>query len=342
MKFKSLLALLLALVLSATLFACAPAEENPSVSTDTSVQNSNTANIENTFNGADIRVAALSGSTGLGMAKLMNDAEAKTTVNRYTFDVFDAPETLLPEITAKKYDIAALPTNVAAKLYNKTNGELQILAVNTLGVLYMLEIGTQNIKSVADLSGKTVYTTGQGSTPEYALKYILEKNGVTDCNIVFETTADLVVSHAEEGAILMLPEPKVTAVKGQVENVTVALDMTAEWNKVCDTPMAQGCVVVTKDFAEANPEAVAQFLKEYEASINFVKNNVEEASQLVAKFKIIPKAPLAVKAIPNSNLTFLAGADMKGTLTPFYQVLFNADASSVGGKLPADDFYYGA
>ena len=342
MKFKSILALLLALVLSATLFACAPAEENPSTSTDTGVQNTNTDEIQNTFDGADIRVAALSGSTGLGMAKLMNDAEAKTTVNRYTFDVFDAPETLLPEITAKKYDIAALPTNVAAKLYNKTNGELQILAVNTLGVLYMLEIGTQNIKSVADLSGKTVYTTGQGSTPEYALKYILEKNGVTDCNIVFETTADLVVSHAKEGAILMLPEPKVTAVKGQVENVTVALDMTVEWNKVCDTPMAQGCVVVTKDFAKANPEAVAQFLKEYEASINFVKNNVEEASQLVAKFKIIPKAPLAAKAIPNSNLTFLAGSDMKATLTPFYQVLFNADASSVGGKLPADDFYYGA
>lgn len=342
MKFKSILALLLAVVLSATLFACAPAGENSTGSTDTGVQSSNTDNVQNTFNGADVRVAALSGSTGLGMAKLMNDAEAQTTVNRYTFDVYDAPETLLPEITAKKYDIAALPTNVAAKLYNKTNGELQILAVNTLGVLYMLEIGTQNVKSVADLSGKTVYTTGQGSTPEYALKYILEKSGVTDCNIVFETTADLVVTHAEEGAVLMLPEPKVTAVKGQLQNVTVALDMTAEWNKVCDTPMAQGCVVVTKDFAKANPEAVAQFLKEYEASINFVKNNVDEASQMVAKFKIIPKAPLAAKAIPNSNLTFLAGSNMKDTLVPFYQVLFNAEASSIGGKLPVNDFYYGA
>lgn len=342
MKFKAFLALFLALVLSASLFACAPAQENPTGSSDTGSQNSNSDNTQDTFNGADVKVAALSGSTGLGMAKLMNDAEAKTTVNRYTFDVYDAPETLLPEITAKKYDIAALPTNVAAKLYNKNNGELQILAVNTLGVLYLLEIGTQNIKSVADLSGKTVYTTGQGSTPEYALKYILEKNGVTDCNIVFETTADLVVSHAAEGAILMLPEPKVTAVKGQVQNVTVALDMTAEWNKVCDTPMAQGCVVVTKDFAKANPEAVAQFLKEYEASINFVKGNVEEASQMVAKFKIIPKAPLAAKAIPNSNLTYLAGKDMKDILVPFYTVLFNAEPSSIGGKLPADDFYYGA
>lgn len=345
MKFRSLLALLLVLALSLALVACAPAATPNTDNTDSDAGASSGLNgvlpdDPTPFEGADVRVAALSGSTGLGMAKLMEDAETKTTVNNYTFDVFDAPETLLPEITAKKYDIAALPTNVAAKLYNKTNGQLQILAVNTLGVLYLLEIGTQNVKSVADLSGKTVYTTGQGSTPEYALKYILEKNGVTDCNIVFETTADLVVSHAQEGALLMLPEPKVTAVKGQVQNVTVALDMTAEWNKVCDTPMAQGCVVVTKDFAEANPRAVNQFLKEYEASINYVKENVEDASLLVAKFGIIPKAPLAAKAIPNSNLTFSCGMAMKDMLTPFYQVLFNADASSIGGKMPANDFYY--
>lgn len=340
MKFKAFIALLLTLVLALGLVACAPAQ-TPDGDTS-SIQAPGSGDNSQPFNGADVRVAALSGSTGLGMAKLMSDNEAKTTVNRYTFDVYDAPETLLPEITAKKYDIAALPTNVAAKLYNKTGGELQILAVNTLGVLYLLEIGTQNVKSVADLAGKTVYTTGQGSTPEYALKYILEKNGVTDCNIVFETTADLVVSHAEEGALLMLPEPKVTAVKGQVEGVTVALDMTAEWNKVCSTPMAQGCVVVTKEFAQKNPKAVAAFLNEYKASIEFVKTSVDDASVLVAKYGIIPKAPLAKKAIPNSNLTFLAGSDMKAVLTPFYQVLFNADKTSVGGKLPADDFYYGA
>ncbi len=342
MKFKAFIALLLTLVVTLGLVACAPAA-TPAPNTDTSsVQAPGSDGPSQPFDGADVRVAALSGSTGLGMAKLMNDNEAKTTVNRYTFDVYDAPETLLPEITSKKYDIAALPTNVAAKLNKVTNGDVQILAVNTLGVLYLLEIGTQNVKSVSDLAGKTVYTTGQGATPEYALKYILEKNGVTDCNIVFETTADLVVSHAEEGALLMLPEPKVTAVKGKLGNVTVALDITAEWDKVCDTPMAQGCVVVLKEFAQKNPEAVAQFLKEYEASIQFVKESVEEASAMVAKFKIIPQAPLAAKAIPNSNLTFLAGREMKTALAPFYQILFDADKSSVGGILPADEFYYGA
>lgn len=343
MKFKSFLALLLALSLSFSLFACTSTQENTDTDSssvsDTEIRTDTSSDVA--FAGTDVRVAALSGPTGMGMAKLMSDAEAKTTVNTYTFDVYDAPETLLSEITAGKYDIAALPTNVAAKLYNKTNGELQVLAVNTLGVLYLLEIGTQNIKSVADLSGKTIYTTGQGSTPEYALKYILEKNGV-EANIVFETTADLVVSHAEEGALLMLPEPKVTAVKSQIENVTVALDITAEWDKVCDTSLAQGCVVATKAFAEANPDAVDSFLKDYEASINYVKENVADASELVAKYGIIPKAPLAAKAIPNSNLTFQSGAEMKATLVPLYNVLFNADASSVGGKLPADDFYYGA
>lgn len=346
MKFKSLLALLMALVLSAALFACtAQPTDNTSTDTDT---DTNTSSVQGTDNNTGdpvtVRVAALSGSTGLGMAKLMTDSKNSTAKNTYTFEVFDAPELLLPEITAKKYDIAALPTNVAAKLYNKTNGELQILAVNTLGVLYMLEIGTTEIKSVADLRGKTIYTTGQGSTPEYALRYILEKNNLvpgTDVEIVYEATADGVVSHAKEGAVLMLPEPKVTAVKGQVENVTVALDMTAEWNKVCTTPMAQGCVIVTKEFAQAHPNEVAKFLEEYEASINFVKTNVEEASAMVAEHGIIPKAPLAAKAIPNSNLTFSAGADMKAILVPFYQVLFDADKTSIGGKMPADDFYYG-
>ncbi len=342
MKLKSLFALFMALVLALSLVACAPAA-TPNTDTDTSSASASSSDKnEESFNGIAVKVAALSGSTGLGMAKLMNDNEAKTTVNQYTFEVFDAPEVLLPEITAKKYDIAALPTNVAAKLYNKTKGELQILAVNTLGVLYMLEIGTDTVKSVADLSGKTVYTTGQGSTPEYALKYILEKNGVTDCTVEFETTADLVVSHAKEGAILMLPEPKVTAVKGQLGNVNVVLDMTAEWNKVCDTPMAQGCVVVQKSFAEENPKAVEAFLKEYGASIQYVKDNPAEASVMVAKYGIIPKAPLAQKAIPNSNLTFLAGNEMKNTLAPFFQVLFDADPSSIGGKLPGEDFYYGA
>lgn len=324
MNLKKALTLLLAVVLTLSLFACAPADDGEAVK---------------------VRVAALSGATGLGMAKLMEDAAQGTAKNDYSFDVYDAPEVLLPEITSGKYDIAALPTNVAAKLYNNTKGKIQILALNTLGVLYMLEIGTSNVKSIADLRGKTIYTTGQGSTPEYMLKYVLEKNGLTvgtDVQIVFETTADGVVSHAAEGAVLMLPEPKVTAVKGQLGNVTVALNMTDEWNKVCSTPLAQGCVVVNKEFAAKNPEAVAAFLEEYEASITYVRENAAAASLLVEKFKIIPKAALAEKAIPNSNLTFLAGKDMKAALVPLYQVLFNAQASSVGGALPADDFYYGA
>ena len=324
MNLKKALTLLLAVVLTLSLFACAPADDGE---------------------GVKVRVAALSGATGLGMAKLMEDAAQGTAKNDYSFDVYDAPEVLLPEITSDKYDIAALPTNVAAKLYNNTKGKIQILALNTLGVLYMLEIGTSNVKSIADLRGKTIYTTGQGSTPEYMLKYVLEKNGLTvgtDVQIVFETTADGVVTHAAEGAVLMLPEPKVTAVKGQLGNVTVALNMTDEWNKVCSTPLAQGCVVVNKEFAAKNPEAVAAFLEEYEASITYVRENAAAASLLVEKFKIIPKAALAEKAIPNSNLTFLAGKDMKAALVPLYQVLFNAQASSVGGALPADDFYYGA
>ena len=308
------------MVLTLSLFACAPADDGE---------------------GVKVRVAALSGATGLGMAKLMEDAAQGTAKNDYSFDVYDAPEVLLPEITSDKYDIAALPTNVAAKLYNNTKGKIQILALNTLGVLYMLEIGTSNVKSIADLRGKTIYTTGQGSTPEYMLKYVLEKNGLTvgtDVQIVFETTADGVVTHAAEGAVLMLPEPKVTAVKGQLGNVTVALNMTDEWNKVCSTPLAQGCVVVNKEFAAKNPEAVAAFLEEYEASITYVRENAAAASLLVEKFKIIPKAALAEKAIPKCNLTFMSGVEMKAAMQTFLAAM---PAASIGGALPADDFYFG-
>lgn len=339
MKLKSTLALFLAIVLTFALVACSA----PKAPADTSGQQS-----QNAPDGAPlVRVAALSGSTGLGMAKLMTDAKAGKTTNSYTFEVFDAPEQLLPEITSGKFDIAALPTNVAAKLYNTGSAEIQMLALNTLGVLYVMEIGTKTVESVADLRGKTIYTTGQGATPEYALRYVLEKNGLDpdkDVTIVYETTADLVVSHAESGAILMLPEPKVTAVKIQLKDKapSVVLNLTEEWDKVCDTPMVQGCVVVSKSFAKANPDAVSKFLAEYEASINFVKTNVAEASEMVATHGIIPKAPIAAQAIPNSNLTFKAGKEMKEILVPFYEVLSAANAKSIGGKLPADDFYYGA
>lgn len=339
MKLKSILALFLAILFAASAVACAP-----KAPVDTAAPQSQSGSGTTTL----VRVAALSGSTGLGMAKLMTDAkEGKTTRNSYTFEVYDSPEQLLPDLTSGKFEIAALPTNVAAKLFNTKSADIQMLALNTLGVLYVMEIGTQNIKTVADLRGKTIYTTGQGSTPEYALRYILEKNGLnpdTDVTIEYETTADLVVAHAEEGAVLMLPEPKVTAVKKKLKdkNPSVVLNMTEEWNKVCDTPMVQGCVVVSKSFAKANPEAVNAFLADYEASVKFVSENVTEASEMVAAHGIIPEAAVAAQAIPNSNLTFKSGKEMKEILTPFYKVLFDANAKSIGGMMPADDFYYGA
>lgn len=337
MNLKRFFSMVLILVFALSLAACSgkPAKD-PS---------------DSSGNGADavtkdpvsMRVFPLSGPTGLGMAKLMADSDDKKTENAYQFEVYDSPEALLPQITSGNYEIAALPTNVAAKLYQKTNGALQILAVNTLGVLYVLEIGTETVHSVADLKGKTVYTTGQGSTPEYALRYLLEKNGLnpdTDVEIVYEATADEVVAHAASGAVMMLPEPKVTAVKSQVEGIRVALDVSAEWDKISDTPLVQGCVVVNRKFAQENPAAVAAFLKEYEASISYVSQNPADASVFVAKYGIMPKAPLAEKAIPNSNLVFLAGSEMKATLDNFYQVLFKADPSSVGGALPDSGFYY--
>lgn len=292
-----------------------------------------------------MRILVLSGSTGLGMVKLMEDAETGKTANTYSFEVFDAPETLLPDVMSGNFTVAALPTNVAARLYQKTGGKVQMLAVNTLGVLYLLQCGTADVKAMSDLKGKMVYATGQGATPQYALEYVLRKNGLvpgTDVEIEYFATADEVVAHASDGALLLLPEPKVTALTGQREDLSMVLDWTEEWNKVCQTPLVQGCVVVNPDFAAAHPQAVQTFLDEYEASVEYVKTHPKEASAAVAQYGIIPKAPLAEKAIPRSNLTFLTGTEMKAALEGFYGVLFDADPASVGGQLPDGGFYYGA
>ena len=347
MNFKKITALFLALILTAALAACtAEGPKNTSSGTVSgSVSQTETSTEPTTSDPVEMRVLALSGPTGLGMAKLMDDAAKETAANKYTFEVFDAPEVLLPEVTSGNFAVAAVPTNVAARLYKVTQGAVSVLAINTRGVLYMLQIGTDTVKSVADLKGKTIYTTGQGSTPEYALNYILTENGLnpaSDVTVVYETTADEVVAHAAEGVVMMLPEPKVTAVKAQVQNVNVVLDMSAEWDKVSDTPMVQGCVVVNNTFAQEHPAAVASFLREYEASIQYVIANPADASVMVETYGIMPKAAVAAKAIPNANLTFIAGADMKATLKAFYQVLFDADPTSVGGALPDDAFYYEA
>lgn len=295
----------------------------------------------------DIRVAGLKGPTTMGMVKLMSDAEAGQTKNNYTVEMYGTADELNGKLIKGDIDIAALPANVASVLYNKTQGEIQVAAINTLGVLYMVESG-DSIHSIADLKGKTIYSTGKGTTPEFVLNYLLKENGLvvgTDVMVEYKSEATEVAAMLKESddAIAVLPQPYVTAVLAQNENFRVALSLTEEWNNVApESSLVTGVLVVRREFAEKNPEAFQGFLDEYKQSIAFTEQDVAAAAELVVRFGIVEKAPIAEKALPECNIVYIDGSEMKAKLSGYLQVLFEEKAESVGGEMPADDFYWGA
>ncbi len=293
-----------------------------------------------------LNVAALKGPTGMGMVKLMEGNEEKQGDIDYEFMVTGAPDELIGKVINGEVDIAALPTNMASVIYKKTNGQIQLAAVNTMGVLYILEKGNE-IKSIADLKGKKIYSSGKGATPDYVLRYILKENGIDpekDVEIDFTMQhADLATMVAAGDAeIALLPQPFVTTTVMKNKDVRIALDMTEEWNRVAGdgSKLAMGCIVVQKEFAENNKEALNKFLQEYEASVEWVNANHAEAGVLVEKYGILPKAKLAEMAIPKSSIVFVDAEESKDMLNGFYKILFDFNPKSVGGELPGEEFYY--
>lgn len=288
------------------------------------------------------KVEVLKGPTAMGLIKLLDDS--KTSENSsYEVEVLAAPDEIKNHLIQGSVDIACIPANLAATLYNKTEGGLEVLAINTLGVIYIVENGTEQIKSVADLKGKTIYASGQGSTPEYALNYLLAQNGVAnDVNIEWKAEhAECLTAIAEqEGGIAMLPQPFVTTAQLKNDKIKVSLDLTEEWDKLNNgSTMITGVVVARKEFAEKNSDVITDFLGKYDSSVSFVQSDNDGAAALIGKYDIVPEA-VAKKAIPACNIVFISGADMKSKLSGYLQVLFDSDPKSVGGKLPADDFYY--
>jgi len=293
----------------------------------------------------EVRVLTLMGPTGMGMAKLISDSKDKKTSQNYNFTIATAPDQISAEVIKGDFEIAAVPVNLASVLYNKTEGKVKVAAVNTLGVLYVLENGN-TINSVADLKGKTIYATGQGANPEYTLRYILSKNNIdpdNDVSIVYLSEhAELATQMTSGDVVLgMLPEPNVTSVLLNNKDVRIALNLTEEWRKVSESELVQGCIIVSEKFATEHPQALKSFLDEYKASVEYVNANVDEASQLIEAAGIVPKAAVAKKALPNCNIVFVTGNEMKASVSAMLNVLFEAAPKSVGGKLPDDAFYYG-
>ncbi len=298
------------------------------------------------YTAADIRVGSLKGPTSMGLMKLMKDAEEGLAANNYTFTMETAADALLPKMIQGEMDIVLVPANVASVLYNKTEGGVTVIDINTLGVLYMVS-GDDSLTDINSLKGRTIYLTGKGTSPDYVLHYILEQNGLSESDVTLEykseATEVAAVLANEPESIGLLPQPFVTAACAQNENLKVIFDMTAEWDAVqgeSGSRLVTGVTVVRNEFLQENPAAVNKFLEEHKASAEFANTNVEETAELVAAQGIIEKAPVAQKAIPNCNITYIDGEEMKAALSGYLSVLMEQNQESVGGKLPEDDFYY--
>lgn len=297
------------------------------------------------INETQIRIAALKGPTAIGMVKIMEDASAGDAANDYTFTIAGTADEISAGLIKGEFDVAAVPCNLASVLYNKTEGQVLLAGINTLGVLYIVETG-DSIQSVEDLRGKTIYSTGLGTTPQYTLNYILNSYGIDpeqDVTIEYKTEATEVAAVLSEAsdAVAMLPQPYVTTVIMNNDKVRIALDVAEEWDAVSDDQSAvvTGVVVVRKEFLEGNPEAFNTFLEEYKGSTEYVNDNIKDAAALVEKFDIF-KAAIAEKAIPDCNITFINGSEMKEKVSGYLTNLFEQNPKSIGGKIPAEDFYY--
>ena len=341
---KKLLSLILALIMIMSMAACSnepavPETEEPGEPAVSSEPENEPEEPEKPeFSGAEVKVGMLKGPTGMGAAWLMDQSEQGLTLNSYEFTVAGAPDELTGQLIQGGLDIAALPTNAISSLYNKTEGKIVCLGVNTLGVLYILENG-ESISSVEDLDGKTILASGKGSTAESVLVHLIAKNGIgADIHFASEHTEAATLAMTGEYDIVMLPEPFVTNVIGKSENFRVALNLSEEWNKLTGEALTMGGIAVRKEFLEQNPEAVAEFVKDYGMSIEFTNANPSEAAAFIEKYEIAAAA-VAEKAIPRCNIVWLYGEEYKTVLKNFLSVLHEGNPASVGGAMPGEDFY---
>lgn len=296
--------------------------------------------------GGAIRIGSLKGPTSMGLVYLMEQAERGETVNSYEFTMTAAADELLPAMLSGELDIALIPANMASVLYNKAEGDVSVIDINTLGVLYAVS-GDETIEGMKDLKGKTVYMTGKGTTPDYVMQYLLKENGLTaaDLTLEYKSEATEVAAMLTEipEAVGVLPQPFVTAACVQNEKLAVVLDLTKQWAAVQGeggSSLVTGVTVVRNGFLTEEPEAVDAFLEEHAASAAYANEHVEETAQLVAEAGIIDKAAVAAKALPECNITYIDGEEMKTALSGYLEVLWEQDPAAVGGGLPGDGFYY--
>lgn len=313
----------------------------------TGCSNNNTTDNPDTDNtspaaSTNINIGCMKGPTAIGMIKLLSDSDEKKSINTYNYTISGTADELSAALVKGDLDVAAIPCNLASVLYNKTDGEIVTVAINTLGVLYIVEAG-ENINSVESLKGKTIYSTGQGTTPEYTLRYLLTSAGIDpdkDVNIQYKSEASeaLAAMTQDTTSVAMLPQPYTTVALNTDESFRIALDVTAEWEQLNDSTVVTGVLVARKSFIEENKEAFITFLDEYKTSTEYANSNIDETAALLEFFDIF-KAAIAKKAIPYCNVTYIDGNDMKNKVLSYLQVLYDQNPAAIGGKLEEGMFY---
>ena len=319
----------------------APAKSEAPAQTDAPEKTDSLVQTDEAVEDVDLRIYSLKGPTSMGIATLLEDSRNGKTLNRYVSTVCTAADEITAALVNGDADIALLPANAAAALFNKAGG-FSVVAINTLGVLYVVENG-ESVQSLADLAGKTVYLTGKGTVPEYSLRYLLAAVGIEDqVTLEFKSEPQEVVAAITEdvASIGMLPQPFVTAALAQNEGLRIALSLTEEWEKTAeDSTLVTGVTVVRSELLQEHPRQITNFLQEAAAGVERVNSHPEEAAPLIEAMGIVAKAPLAQKAIPFCNLVCITGEEMQTLLSGYLQTLFEQNPKAVGGAMPADEFY---
>ena len=348
---KKIVSLLLACSLALCLAACGGSAGSAASSTavpsqSTSAAASSTEAAEPLSTTAPLHIAGLKGPTTMGLVNLLSMEQDGTAAMDYDLQLYGAADEIVPLLIKGELDMAAIPANLAATLYQKTNGGIQAVAVNTLGVLYVVEQG-DTVHTMADLKGRTILSTGKGTTPEYVLRYLLTANGIDpdkDVDIQYYSEATEVTAQmaSTQDAIAVLPQPYVTAASLKDDTLRVALDLTAEWDKVADTSLITGVTVVRKAYAEEHPDVVAAFLADYARSAEAATTDLDGTAALCEEQGVVAKAAIAKKALPSCNIVCLTGETLKADVSGYLQVLYDADPAAVGGAMPGEDFYWAA
>ncbi len=342
-KFSFLLVIVLVLSMLAGCSNETPNDDTPPENNEQEIVEPEDNEPEENIEPVNVTIAGLKGPTSIGMIKMIDEKALQSDNYNVEYIQEAAPDSLTGKIINGDIQISSVPINLASVLYNKTEGDVQLMAVNTVGNLFI--VGTEDLSTIEELKGKVIGMSAKGSTPDFAMNYILKQNGIDE-----KTTLDYVLDHAtlaqsviaEDNTVALLPQPFVTQVMMQNDNVKMLIDLNEAWSAASEgaSELFTGCIIVNKEFAENNKEFISEFLKEYEKSVNWVLENPKDASLLVEKHEIMPSAALVEKAIPYCGITFRNAQDSKTSLNNFYKVLFDSNPASVGGSMPDDEFYF--